>query len=93
VGVSFWVWNHATADQWSAIDEAAAWELPTGRAANGAAAVYLQRVLGCSASRGPGRRPRPGHQGRHRRRPARPRPAGDGKLDAATIRSITGPKL
>src|SRR5581483_9189233 len=47
VGVSFWVWNHATADQWSAIGQAIAWELPAGgRAASSAAAVFLQRVLG-----------------------------------------------
>src|SRR6185369_1488844 len=45
VGVSFWVWNHATPQQWSAIDEASVWELPAG-AATGAAAVYLQRILG-----------------------------------------------
>src|SRR5207237_10833858 len=45
VGVSFWVWNHATADQWSAIDDASAWELPAGCAANGASAVSIKRVL------------------------------------------------
>src|SRR6266513_340445 len=94
VGVSFWVWNHATPQQWSAIDEATAWELPTGRAANGAAAVFLQRVLGLlgqpvaqDGRLGPATRA------------AIAAVQGDlglpqtGKLDAATVRSITGPKL
>jgi hypothetical protein len=94
VGVSFWVWNHATADQWSAIDEATAWELPTGRAANGAAAVYLQRVLGVLGRPvaqdgvfGPATRAAIAAVQQGLGLPA------TGKLDAATIRSITGPKL
>jgi hypothetical protein len=44
VGVSFWVWNHATSDQWSAIGAATTWELPTPHTA--AATAFLQRVLG-----------------------------------------------
>ena len=44
LGVSFWVWNHATADQWSAIGGATSWELP-GRSADTTATAYLQRVL------------------------------------------------
>jgi peptidoglycan hydrolase-like protein with peptidoglycan-binding domain len=94
VGVSFWVWNHATADQWSAIDEATAWELPTGRAANSAAAVYLQRVLGVLGQPvtqdgvlGPATRAAIAAVQHGLGLPA------TGKLDAATIRSITGPKL
>ena len=94
LGVSFWVWNHATADQWSAIDEATAWELPAGRAANGAAAVYLQRVLGVlgqpvaqDGQIGPATRAAIAAVQQGFGLPA------TGKLDAATVRSITGPKL
>ena len=94
VGVSFWVWNHATADQWSAIDDATAWELPAGRAANGAAAVYLQRVLGVlgqpvaqDGQIGPATRAAIAAVQQGFGLPA------TGKLDAATVRSITGPKL
>jgi len=94
IGVSFWVWNHATADQWSAIDQATAWELPTGRVANGAAAVYLQRVLGLfgrpvaqDGMIGPATRAAIAAVQQGLGLP------GTGKLDAATIRSITGPRL
>jgi Putative peptidoglycan binding domain len=94
VGVSFWVWNHATPQQWQAIDEAAAWELPAGRAANGAAAVYLQRVLGVLGQPvaqdgmiGPATRAAIAAVQQSFGLPA------TGKLDAATARSITGPRL
>jgi peptidoglycan hydrolase-like protein with peptidoglycan-binding domain len=93
VGVSFWVWNHATADHWSAIDEAIAWELPTGRAANGAAAVFLQRVLTLlghpvtpDGKLGPATKAAIANVQRGFGLPA------TGLLDAATARSITGPK-
>jgi hypothetical protein len=94
VGVSFWVWNHATPQQWSAIDEATAWELPIGRAANGAAAVYLQRVLGLLGQPvaqdgllGPATKAAIAAVQRGFGLPE------TGHLDAATARSITGPKL
>ena len=45
VGVSFWVWHHATGDHWSAIDDAVAWELRAGEPAGGGPVIYLQRVL------------------------------------------------
>jgi peptidoglycan hydrolase-like protein with peptidoglycan-binding domain len=93
-GVSFWVWNHATPDQWSAIDEATAWELPTGRAATGAAAVFLQRVLtllGQPVAQdgrvGPATKAAIAAVQRGFGLPA------TGKLDIATTRTITGPKL
>jgi hypothetical protein len=93
-GVSFWVWNHATPEQWSAIDQATAWELPIGRAANGAAAVFLQRVLNLLGNPvaqdgqvGPATRAAIANVQRTFGLPA------TGKLDAATARSITGPKL
>jgi len=92
--VSFWVWNHATADQWSAIDQATAWELPIGRAANGAAAVFLQRVLSHLGQPvaedghvGPATQAAIANVQRSFGLPA------TGKLDALTARSITGPKL
>ncbi len=94
VGVSFWVWNHATADQWSAIDEATAWELPTGRAATGAAAVFLQRVLTLlgqpvaqDGKLGPATKAAIAAVQTRLGLPA------TGKLDVATARLITGPKL
>jgi hypothetical protein len=93
-GISFWVWNHATTDQWSAIDEATAWELPTGRAATGAAAVFLQRVLTLlghplnqDGRLGPSTKAAIAAVQTRFGLPA------TGKLDAATVRSITGPKL
>jgi putative peptidoglycan binding protein len=92
LGVSFWVWNHATPEQWSAIDQATAWEI--GRAANGAAAVFLQRVLNLlghplaqDGQLGPATREAIASVQRAFGLPA------TGKLDAATARSITGPKL
>ena len=94
VGISFWVWNHATAAQWSAIDESTAWELPTGRAATGAAAVFLQRVLTLlgqpvaqDGKLGPATKAAIAAVQIRLGLPA------TGKLDAATARSITGPKL
>jgi peptidoglycan hydrolase-like protein with peptidoglycan-binding domain len=94
LGVSFWVWNHATSEQWSAIDQASAWELPIGRAATGAAAVFLQRVLNLlgqplaqDGQLGPATRTAIASVQRSFGLPA------TGKLDAATARSITGPKL
>jgi Putative peptidoglycan binding domain len=94
VGISFWVWNHATAEQWSAIDEATAWELPIGRAATGAAAVFLQRVLTLlgqpvaqDGKLGPATKAAIAAVQQRLGLPA------TGKLDAATARSITGPKL
>ena len=94
LGVSFWVWNHATAEQWSAIDEATAWELPTGRAATGAAAVFLQRVLTLlgqpvaqDGQLGPATKAAIAAVQTRFGLPA------TGKLDAATARWITGPKL
>ena len=45
LGVSFWVWNQATPEHWAAIDEAHAWELPTGDPSSPAAVRYLQRVI------------------------------------------------
>ena len=93
-GVSFWVWNHATPEQWSAIDKATAWELPIGRAATGAAAVFLQRVLNLlghplaqDGQLGPATRDAIANVQRTFGLPP------TGKLDAATARSITGPKL
>ena len=94
VGVSFWVWNHATPQQWQAIDEATAWELPAGRAATGAAAVYLQRVLGVLGQPltqdgliGPATRAAIAAVQQSFGLPA------TGHLDAATAVSITGPRL
>ncbi|HEV7534512.1 MAG TPA: peptidoglycan-binding domain-containing protein, partial [Acidimicrobiia bacterium] len=94
VGVSFWVWNHATPQQWSAIDEASAWELPVGRVATGAAAVYLQRVLGVlgrpvaeDGQLGPATRAAISAVQQSFGLPP------TGHLDAATARSITGPRL
>jgi len=92
LGVSFWVWNHATADQWSAIDNATVWELPAGRAATGAAAVYLQRVLNFlgqpvaqDGQIGPATRAAIAAVQTSFGLPA------TGHLDAATVRWITGP--
>jgi hypothetical protein len=92
VGVSFWVWNHATPEQWSAIDEASVWELSIGQAASGATAVYLQRVLAVlgqpvapDGKLGPATRAAISAVQRNLGLPA------TGKLDAATVRSITGP--
>ncbi|HLF40794.1 MAG TPA: peptidoglycan-binding domain-containing protein, partial [Acidimicrobiia bacterium] len=45
LGVSFWVWHHATAEHWSAITEARAWEIPGRDPADGGRVLYLQRVL------------------------------------------------
>jgi hypothetical protein len=93
LGVSFWVWNHATADQWSAIGGAKAWELSTGRAANGAAAVYLQRVLGLFGQPvaqdgmiGPATRAAIAAVQQSLGLPA------TGHLDALTVLGLTGPK-
>jgi hypothetical protein len=93
-GISFWVWNHATAEHWSAIDEATAWELPTGRAATGAAAVFLQRVLTLlghpvaqDGKLGPATKAAIAAVQTRLGLPA------TGKLDVATARSITGPQL
>jgi hypothetical protein len=94
VGVSFWVWNHATAEQWSAIHDAHPGELPIGRAPTGAAAVFLQRVLTVlghpvaqDGKLGPSTTAAIANVQRTFGLPA------TGKLDAATARSITGPKL
>ena len=94
VAVSFWVWNHAKPHQWAAIDEAIAWELPTGRAANGAAAVFLQRVLNLLGQPVP----QDGNFGPATRAAIAAVQRGfglppTGTLDAATARLITGPKL
>lgn len=94
VAVSFWVWNRATPDQFAAIDEAIAWELPVGRAATGAAAVFLQRVLNLLGQ--------PVAQDGRMGPATTAAIAGlqsrfglpvTGKLDAATARLITGPTL
>ena len=45
VGVSFWVWHHATAEHWAAIDDAGAWELSPGEPSGAGRVTYLQRVL------------------------------------------------
>ncbi|HKY76281.1 MAG TPA: peptidoglycan-binding domain-containing protein [Acidimicrobiia bacterium] len=94
VAVSFWVWNHATPEQFAAIDQAIAWELPIGRAANGAAAVFLQRVLNLlgqpvtpDGMLGPATKTAIANVQRSFGLPA------TGTLDAATARSITGPVL
>ena len=94
VAVSFWVWNHAKPHQWQAIDEAIAWELPTGRAANGAAAVFLQRVLNLlgqpvaqDGRLGPATKAAIAVVQRQFGLPE------TGTLDAATARRITGPLL
>ncbi len=94
VAVSFWVWNHATQEQFSAIDQAIAWELPIGRAATGAAAVCLQRVLNLlgqpvtpDGTLGPATKTAIANLQRSFGLPA------TGTLDAATARSITGPRL
>ena len=94
VAVSFWVWNHATPEQFAAIDQANAWELPIGRAATGAAAVFLQRVLNLlgqsvtpDGTFGPATQTAIANVQRAFGLPA------TGKLDAVTARSITGPRL
>jgi peptidoglycan hydrolase-like protein with peptidoglycan-binding domain len=94
VAVSFWVWNHATPEQFAAIDDAIAWELPIGRAATGAAAVFLQRVLNLlghpvapDGMLGPATKTAIASVQRAFGLPA------TGTLDAATARSITGPRL
>ena len=94
VAVSFWVWNHATPDQFAAIDQAHTWELPIGRAATGAAAVFLQRVLNLlgqsvtpDGTFGPATQTAIANVQRAFGLPA------TGKLDAVTARSITGPRL
>lgn len=94
VAVSFWVWNQAKPHQWEAIDEAVAWELPTGRAATGAAAVFLQRVLNLlghpvtpDGQIGPATKAAIAAIQRQFGLPA------TGTLDAATARKITGPLL
>jgi hypothetical protein len=94
VAVSFWVWNHATPEQFAAIDQAIAWELPIGRAANGAAAVFLQRVLNLlgqpvtpDGMLGPATKTAIANVQRAFGLPA------TGTLDAVTARSITGPRL
>jgi hypothetical protein len=93
VAVSYWVWNHAKPHQWEAIDEAIAWELPTGRAATGAAAVFLQRVLrllgqpvAVDGKLGPATKAAIAAVQRGFGLPP------TGLLDAATARSITGPR-
>jgi hypothetical protein len=45
LGVSFWVWHHATPEQWSAIDEAHAWELSPGNPKSPGQVKFLQRLL------------------------------------------------
>lgn len=94
LGVSFWVWNHATKEHWEAIDEASAWELPNGRAAQGAAVVFLQRVLNVlgqpvvpDGKLGPNTRAAIAALQTGFGLPA------TGTLDAATVRAITGPRL
>lgn len=94
VAVSFWVWNHATPEQFAAIDQAHTWELPIGRAATGAAAVFLQRVLNLlgqsvtpDGTFGPATQTAIANVQRAFGLPA------TGKLDAVTARSITGPRL
>lgn len=94
VAVSFWVWNHATPEQFAAIDQASAWELPIGRAANGAAAVFLQRVLNLLGQPvtpdgmvGPATKAAIANVQRAFGLPA------TGRLDPATARFITGPRL
>ncbi|HYH48529.1 MAG TPA: peptidoglycan-binding domain-containing protein [Acidimicrobiia bacterium] len=94
VAVSFWVWNHATPEQFAAIDEAIAWELPIGRAANGAAAVFLQRVLNLlgqpvaqDGKMGPATTKAIAALQTRFGLPA------TGNLDATTARLITGPQL
>jgi hypothetical protein len=94
VAVSFWVWNHAKPHQWEAIDEAIAWELPTGRAPTGAAAVFLQRVLNLlgqpvaqDGRLGPATKAAIAAVQRQFGLPE------TGTLDAATARKITGPLL
>jgi len=44
-GVSFWVWHHATAEHWAAINDAGAWELAPGEPSGAGRVTYLQRVL------------------------------------------------
>jgi hypothetical protein len=92
VGVSFWVWNHATPDQWSAIDEATTWELPTPHTVS--ATAYLQRVLGVlgqpvaqDGQLGPATRAAIAAVQTGLGLPA------TGHLDIATARLITGPKV
>ncbi|HEU5447673.1 MAG TPA: peptidoglycan-binding domain-containing protein [Acidimicrobiia bacterium] len=94
VAVSFWVWNHATPEQFAAIDQAHTWELPIGRAATGAAAVFLQRVLNLlgqsvtpDGTLGPATQTAIANVQRAFGLPP------TGRLDAATARSITGPRL
>jgi hypothetical protein len=45
LGVSFWVWQTATAEHWAAIAEAVQWHLPAGDPKNRSQVAYLQRVL------------------------------------------------
>ena len=92
VGVSFWVWNHATPDQWSAIDQATTWEFPTPHTAS--ATAYLQRVLGLlgqplaqDGQLGPATRAAIAAVQTAFGLP------GTGHLDITTARLITGPKL
>ena len=93
VAVSFWVWNHATPEQFATIGKASAWELPIGRAAHGAAAVFLQRVLNLLGHPvtpdgivGPATKAAIANVQRSLGLPA------TGLLDASTARSITGPR-
>jgi hypothetical protein len=44
-GVSFWVWHHATAEHWAAINDAGAWELAPGEPSGPGRVTYLQRIL------------------------------------------------
>jgi hypothetical protein len=45
LGVSFWVWQTATAEHWAAIGEAGQWHLPASDPKNRVQVTYLQRVL------------------------------------------------
>jgi hypothetical protein len=93
VAVSFWVWHTATSDQWSTITAATDWVLPAGRSATSGAAVFLQRVLGVLGQPvaqdgmiGPATRAAIAAVQQTFGLPA------TGQLDAATARSITGPR-
>jgi hypothetical protein len=88
LGVSFWVWQHATADHWQAVTDSKQWDLHPMAAgpANRSEVAFLQRIL---ASLGYGVAPDGRFGGSTRESLAafqqRTGLAPTGELDAATI--------
>jgi putative peptidoglycan binding protein len=93
LGVSFWVWQTATAEHWAAISEAGQWHLPAGDPKSRVQVAYLQRVLthlgrptNADGMLGPDTRAGLSYVQQRLGLP------GTGVLDAATVNSILRPR-